>query len=190
VSLAAALVCAAAVAAPAEPRLHIEFTAAAPEFEAAAGEYRQIWKEDGARIVAAMEEATGLRFEQGPVKAIVYEGISSSGFGDMPMRLRASYPLETKRGTLVHELGHRLQGGLFRKREEDHPILFLYLYDVWVKLYGKAFADAQVAVESRRKGHYDYEGAWKDALAVTPAVRAVRLKEALTDRLFKPRPQQ
>jgi hypothetical protein len=190
-SPAAALVCAAVVAtaAPGEPRLHIEFTAAGPQFEAAAGEYRQIWKEDGARIVEAMEAATGLRFEAGPIRAIVFEGVSSSGFRDIPMRLRASYPLQTKRGTLVHELGHRLQGHLFRKGEEDHPVLFLYLYDVWTRLYGKDFADAQVAVESRRKGLYDYEGAWKDALAATPAVRATRLKEALTDRLFNPRPQ-
>ncbi len=187
-SLAAAVL-AAALAGTAEPRLQIEFTAQEPQFESAAAEYRAIWKEDGARIVAAMEAATGLRFETGPVKAVVFEGMSSSGYGDIPMRLRASYPLETKRGTLVHELGHRLQGRLFRKGEEDHPTLFLYLYDVWTTLYGKAFADAQVEVESRRKGYYDYEGAWKDALAATPAVRAIRLKEALADRLAPPRPQ-
>ena len=43
-----------------------------------------------------------------PIRAIVYEGISNSGYKRIPMRMRASYPPDTKRATLVHELAHRL----------------------------------------------------------------------------------
>jgi hypothetical protein len=181
----AAAVLAAALAGTPEPRLQIEFTAEEPRFEEAAAEYRALWREDGVRVVAEMEKATGLMFEPGPVRAIVYEGISMSGFKERPMRLRASYPRDSKRATLVHELGHRLQGHLFRKGEEDHPTLFLYLYDVWVRLYGKEFADAQVAVEGGRTGYYDYEGAWKQALSLSPEARAARLKAELGERVAR-----
>jgi hypothetical protein len=37
--------------------------------------------------------------------------------------------------------------GLFRRDEEDHDYLFLGLYDAWSDLYGRSFADAQVAIE-------------------------------------------
>ena len=43
-------------------------------------------------------------------------------------------------------------------------------------LYGKDFADQNVAVESRRKGLYDYESAWKWALTMSAEERAVRFK--------------
>src|SRR6476620_10553888 len=94
---------------PATPRLQIDFTPSADEFRAATDEYRAIWAKEGPRIVAAMERISGLRFEKGPVTASIYEGTSFSGEpGGRPMVLRASYPEPTKRGTLVHELGHRL----------------------------------------------------------------------------------
>ena len=142
------------------------FQAESDEFEAAAEEYREIWAEDGERIVAALENATGLPFEEQPVITIVYEGVSFSGYKKIPMRMRASYPTDTKRGTLVHELSHRLIADRVSKDFEDHPVIFLFLYDVWVELWGQEFADGQVAVESRRRGLYDYEGAWKTALAL------------------------
>ena len=40
------------------------------------------------------------------------------------MHLRASYPLDTKKATLIHELGHRLQSDLFHHDEDDHKYLF------------------------------------------------------------------
>jgi hypothetical protein len=133
-------------------------------------------------MVAALEEVSGLRFDPEPVGAIVMEAPSSSGYRSTPMTLRASYPAETKKATLIHELGHRLQSGLFRKEEDEHPPLFLFLYDVWVKLYGKEFADSQVAIESRRKGLYDYATAWKNALAMTPEQRAAKWRELVRSR--------
>jgi hypothetical protein len=44
-----------------------------------------------------------------------------------------------QKATLIHELGHRhlSQFRSITKDTEDHPLLFLWLYDVWVKLYGE-----------------------------------------------------
>ncbi len=154
------------------PRL--EFVPASETFAAAVGEYERIWTADAARIVRTMQDVSGLTFTDTAVTAIVFEGVSSSGFRDTPMRLRASYPLDTKKATLIHELGHRLQSPLFRQQDEEHGPLFLWLYDVWVALYGKEFADAQVLVEKRRRG--PYPRAWDEALALSPRERAERWK--------------
>jgi hypothetical protein len=161
----------------------IDFQPESPKFEAATQEYREIWRTDGAKITAALEEATGLEMEPGPIRAIVYDGISNSGYKQrFPRRRRASYPPDTKRATLVHELAHRLISSYVGKNEDDHPIIFLFVYDVWVKLWGQEFADEQVAVEGKRTGHYDYAGAWRDALALGPQERAKRWSEFLTER--------
>jgi hypothetical protein len=88
-----------------------------------------------------------------------------------------SYPANTRKATLVHELGHRLIATVGREDVEDHPILFLFLYDVWIDLWGNEFADVEVQVESRRRGLYDYESAWKTALSMTPAERASKFRE-------------
>jgi hypothetical protein len=160
----------------------IEFTAEKPEFDAAAEEYRAIWAAEGARIVSSMERITGLPWESNAIKAVVFEGISSSGYGDIPMRLRASYPSDTKRATLVHELGHRIFSH-FRLPSgvENHAVLFLFVYDLWVELWGQDFADAQVKVELQRGG--PYPAAWESALSTTPAGRAARWKEIVSANL-------
>lgn len=152
------------------PRL--DFVPENERFASAVGEYERIWAADAGRIVQTMQEVSGLTFTDTAVTAIVYEGVSSSGFRDTPMRLRASYPLDTKKATLIHELGHRMQSSLFRRQDEDHAPLFLWLYDTWVRLYGKEFADAQIAVEKRRGG--PYPRAWDEALALSQKERAER----------------
>jgi hypothetical protein len=150
-----------------------------PQFADATREYQEIWAREGARIVAAMQEVSGLKVEDRAVKAIVLEESSSSGYQESPMRLRASYPADTKKATLVHELGHRMQADFFTS-EEEHKYLFLWIYDVWVKLYGKEFADAQVAVE-RQRGRM-YPAAWDFALSFTPAERAKKWKDTVAER--------
>ena len=157
----------------------IDFQPESPRFEAATEAYREIWRTEGERISAALEAATGLEMEAGPIRAIVYEGISNSGYKRHPMYMRASYPPDTKRATLVHELAHRLIADLTSRDLEEHPIIFLFVYDVWVTLWGQDFADAQVAVESERRGNYDYESAWRDALALGREGRAERWKQFL-----------
>jgi hypothetical protein len=159
--------------------LAVNFTASAEAFHAATEEYRDIWAKEGSRIVAAMERATGLRFEPGPIEVSVYEGTSYSGErGGRLMVLRASYPTETKRGTLVHELAHRLAADVPFKGDH-HELIFLFVYDVWVDLWGQPFADEQVRIESLRKGIVDYESIWKKTLAMPAAERARRLQETL-----------
>src|SRR5688500_13348399 len=143
-------------------RLLINVTASAESFDVATKEYREIWASEEQRIVAAMERATGLRFETGPIGAVIYEGPSFSGFGERPMQLRASYSPATKRATLVHELGHRLIGDRVPRNIDHHSVIFLFVYDVWVELWGQAFADEQVAIEKKRTGGLaDYEGLWR-----------------------------
>lgn len=159
----------------------IDFQAESARFDAATEAYREIWRTEGERISAALESATGLEMEAGPIRAIVYEGISNSGYKRQPMRMRASYPPDTKRATLVHELAHRLISDFVSKDGEDHPIIFLFVYDVWVQLWGQEFADEQVAVESERRGNYDYESAWRDALALGREGRAARWKQFLAE---------
>jgi hypothetical protein len=84
------------------------------------------------------------------------------------MRFRASYPADEKKGTLVHELGHRMNEQLKTRPPDldEHRLLFLYLYDLYVDLYGKEFADREVAFGKTLKGLYDYESAWNWALAM------------------------
>lgn len=151
-------------------------------FQPAAAEYQAIWARDGVRIIAAMQRFSGLAFHESTVPVLVIAGASSSGRGSRPMRLRASYPEPTKRGTLIHELGHRLQNHLFARGEDDHPYLFLWLYDTWRELYGTAFADSQVAVESARLNpRHDYAGLWRAVLARDSSARAEAWR-ALRDR--------
>ena len=107
----------------------------------------------------AMESASGLRFvyptfADTAITATVVEAPSNSGYRTTGMRLRASYPIETKVATLDHELGHRLQGGLVHRDEEEHDYLFLWLYDVWTVLYDADWADRQVALEKARGQRY------------------------------------
>jgi hypothetical protein len=160
----------------------IDFEPESSRFNAATEEYRKIWRGEGERIGAALEQATGLEMEAGPIRTIVFNGISSSGYPGWPMRMRADLAPDTKRATLVHELAHRLVSPLMPRRFDDHPVIFLFVYDVWVDLWGQAFADRQVAVESSRRGRYDYEGAWRDALALGREGRAERWKQFLARR--------
>jgi len=164
-----------------DQRVSITFTPQNRQYAEAAEEYRRLWAEEGTRMIQAMERVSGLKFGEKEVKAVIYEGPSNSGFGSSPMNLRASYPTDVKKATLVHELSHRMNSQL-KKRPKDldeHRILFLYLYDVWEILYGKDFADQQVEVEKRRKGLYDYESAWNWALSMNKDERASRFEGIL-----------
>lgn len=170
----------------AQHHVRIDFVPQSDSSTAAAQEYTRLWASEGDRIVRAMEEVSGLAFvypafADTAITAIVFEGVSNSGYRESPMKLRASYPLDTKREAIIHELGHRLQAGLFRRDEEEHGPLFLWIYDVWVKLYGQQFADAQVEVERARRG--PYPKAWDEALALTPAQRAERWRAMVAERL-------
>jgi hypothetical protein len=184
--LALMVVMAVVSAAPAQvPRAPVSVTFA-PEkkntaLEAAAEQYRRIWADEGERMIDALEQVSTLPFPERDVKVEIYEGPSHSGRGSVPMRLRASYSPDVKKGTLVHELGHRMNAQLTKRPKDldEHRLLFLYLYDVWEDLYGRDFADREVAFEKTLKGLYDYKKAWTWALAMTRAQRFARFSEVV-----------
>ena len=163
--------------------LRIHFSPESEPFAEAAREYQSLWEAEGSRIIAAMEHVSGLKFPEKEIEAVVYEGISRSGSAGSPMRMRASYPVATKKATLIHELGHRHIAQLRRRPPglDEHRVLFLFLYDVWEKLDGKGFADEQVEVEKRRRGVYDYDAAWEWALAQSKEERTKRFSEIVRE---------
>ncbi len=142
--------------------LDLIFRSESPQLEKEAQEYIDIWSQQGENILGVLEKVSGLEFKQKKIEVLVYEGPSSSGGPEIPMKLRASYSKEVKMGTLVHELGHRLLESLSSRPEglDEHQTLNLFLYDSWFELFGKNFADMMVGVESERKGIYDYKKAW------------------------------
>lgn len=155
--------------------LHLRFSAVADSFQAAAREYDSLWAIDGDRVTHSLEAAAHLTFADigdTVIRVLVFEGASTSGYHERPMQLRASYPPATKKATLMHELGHRLESHLFRAAENDHPFLFLWLYDAWIDVYGEDFAQQQVGIEKRRGGVYP--AAWDSALALSHAERVAR----------------
>ena len=163
----------------AEEKVSMTFTPQDRTFAEAAEAYRRLWADEGLKIIEAIERGSGLTFLESYVNAVIFEGPSRSGVGDRPMYLRASYPADVKKATLVHEHGHRLIAQL-RNRPTDldeHRVLFLFLYDVWENLWGKDFADEQVTIESGRTGLYDYETAWKWALSMSKVARASRFAD-------------
>jgi hypothetical protein len=161
----------------------VSFVPAAPRFAAASDEYRRIWDEEGARIVAVMERVSGLTFPDSPIEVIVAQEPPMTAYDGRSIRLRASYSPTYKRATLVHEMGHRLALTLPRTAGlDDHRLLYLFLYDVWTDLYGRNFADRMVGIERRIPGPYDYDAAWTWALSMTRRERQARLR-ALRARL-------
>ena len=160
--------------------LNLTFSPESEKYEQATAEYQAIWSTDGKKIIEAMESVSGLKFTDKDVRVVVYEGVSWSGYRDKPMKLRASYPTDVKKATLIHELGHRLIVPIRipkTKQLDEHKVLFLILYDIWEKLYGREFADHAVEVEKKRKGIYDYESAWLWALSLSKEERAAQFKE-------------
>ena len=155
--------------------VRVTFTAQSDSFAAAVRDYQQLWAAEGTRMIATLEAGAGLRFvtpfyADTAINVIVFEGVSQSGYRDeVPMMMRASYSPDTKKATLLHELGHRLMDGMFRRDEDPHAALFLWLYDVWIAMYGQTFADEQVAVEKRRGG--PYPAAWDAATRLSPEGR-------------------
>ena len=153
----------------------LAFVPVGERFAPAADEYRRIWHAEGARIVAALEEAAGIEFPPAPIEALVGDTPPMTAYDGRTMRLRARYSPTYKTATLVHELGHRLSFLLPREAGlDDHRLLYLFLYDAWTDLYGADFADRMVAIE-RRIGRR-YADAWDWALAMSRDERRARLR--------------
>jgi hypothetical protein len=167
--------------------VRLEFRVEVDSFKAARDEYEQIWAADGRKMIAAMELTSGLRFvypqyADTAIVVTVREEAANSGFRDRSgIVMRASYSADTKRTTLMHERGHRLMAGLFTRDDEEHDELFLWLYDAWILMFGRATADEQVAIEKRRGARY--VAAWDKALGLSADQRAAAWRRVLEERL-------
>ncbi len=166
--------CFACAAAPAYAQPAVDFVAASAAHESAARAYQSIWREDGARIVAALEARTCLKFQESAVGALIDDAVSHSGGPDHPMGLRATYDLEVKRATLVHELGHRHLWQLTQRLDgvDGHQTLYLVLDRVWADVWGEEFARRGVLTESSWRSAYDYAAAWTWAHSMTADERS------------------
>ncbi|MBN1240010.1 MAG: hypothetical protein JXB36_16020 [Gammaproteobacteria bacterium] len=162
------------VSARAHANVEVDFIPSTAAHGYAARAYRAIWDEYGERIVAALEARTCLPFSESHVAAVIADAVSHSGGPEHPMRLRASYPGDVKRSTLVHELGHRHLWQLAERLDEldGHETLYLILDRVWADVWGDAFAEQRVGDEAGWRAEYDYAAAWTRARSMTPAERA------------------
>jgi len=160
-----------------------------PEFEKAAEEYAKIWKEEGNKIVTAIEKVGELKFKEKIINAIIYNEISFS----VPLKLQANNSMEHKKGTLTHELCHRLVVGnnITLKSGKTynswtmavHKHIDLILYDIYVELYGETFAKKEIAYEISLwtgKGISPYKTAWDWALSMTKEERQKLWKKILS----------
>ena len=159
-----------------------------PEFEKAAEEYKKLWKEDGNRIVTAIEKISGLKFKEKIINAVTCDDVSYS----VPLKLESNLSFENKKGSLVHELIHRLIVGNNLKFDfsyedpnwnaEVHKQVDLILYDIWVELYGEKSAKRQIEYEIsiwNGKGVSPYKIAWDFALSMTKEQRKKEFKKYL-----------
>ncbi len=145
------------------------------EFIEATTAYQRIWDNDGTKILETIMKISSLSFAEHYINALIFEGISFSN----PLMLRASYPEQVKRGTLIHELCHRLLvenniNVIGQDREIGqlltHKYVNLILFDIFSDLYGQGFAEEMVSVESARRPFYRV--AWEWALSLSREERA------------------
>lgn len=149
-------------------------------FEEAAKEYAQVWAEEGDKIVAAIEKISGLKFKEKIINAVIHEYTSNSN----PLYFQAGISAKHKKGTITHELCHRITVGNHVEAQADywhpnytlevHKLTDLILYDVLVELYGEEFAKGMVGHEISLwdgEGISPYEIAWNWALTMTKEER-------------------
>ncbi len=173
VAFIAVVACFAGASAQSEPA--VQFIASTAAHEHAARTYRSIWERDGQRIVEALEKWTCLRFPESAVVAVISDDVSHSGGPEHPMGLRASYDVDIKRATLVHELGHRHLWQLIERLDtlDGHRTLYLVLDRVWADVWGDEFAVERIRSESTWRASYDYGAAWTWARDLTVDERGI-----------------
>lgn len=145
------------------------------QFEKSVKEYKAIWEEQGIKITEAIERVSGLKFREKIINAIIYNGISYSS----PLRLQSNILIGHKKGTLIHELCHRLVVGnniVIETGKTDkswtiniHKHIYLILYDIWVELYGEKFGKKEIDYEIDlwpEKEMSPYKIAWDWALSI------------------------
>ena len=147
------------------------------KMESPTGRYEEIWRREGGKIVKKIEEASGLKFKESCINAIVF--VAKLPSRSCPLSLGANLTDERKLAVLIHELCHRILAaneiGLLKNQfqseqertYEVHKVLNLFLYDIWSDLYGEDFAKRNVEAEIGLKTSQIYKKAWKWALSMS-----------------------
>ena len=170
---------------PPPPAIRLDFRPNDDAVPAAARDYERIWLAEGPRMVRVMEAVSGLSFaatldRRAALHVEIVARADCAGDRDDVLQLPDGRSDDARKAMLTHELGHRLQAGLLGDVADDHVPLYLWLYDVWVQLYGRDFADAQVAAERRRGGAQ--QKAWDAVGTLTGAQRAARWQAIVDER--------
>lgn len=143
-------------------------------------EYEKLWDTDGEKIVKTIEKISNLKFQETEINAMVYYGNLPPQSKPLCLIVRETQDKFLR--TLVHELGHRIISGNVRNNNikqpkvDVHKTLDLILYDIWIELYGKKFADNAVEREKKIPSP-GYKEAWEWALSFTKEERAKKFKE-------------
>lgn len=145
----------------------------------AAKEYQLIWKNDGKTIVELIEKYSGINFKTKIINAVTFDDVSFS----IPMKLESSLTYDQKKGTLVHELLHRLlnDNKYLIPMEKDftekiHRMIDLILFDIWTDLFGKDKAKENMDHEIGY-GCLSYKNAWEWALSFSKEDRKTKFEE-------------
>lgn len=149
-----------------------------PRFIEGTEEYKSVWKEDGERITKAIERISGRFFRAESYNAIILDNKPSASY---PLILLSSYSLDTKKATLIHELTHKVlprNDEMKASEIENHKVLNLILYEIWVDVYGENFA--KNAVENERGWGDTYVKAWDYISTLTKEQRQERYKEFIS----------
>jgi hypothetical protein len=149
------------------------------EYIKAAKEYQLIWKNDGKTIIELIEKYSGMDFKTKIINAVTFSDVSFS----VPMTLESNLAYDQKRGTLVHELIHRLLVDYdfwFQDNENItetiHKIIDLILFDIWTDLFGKDKAKENMNHEISY-GCLDYKNTWEWALSFSREDRKTKFEE-------------
>lgn len=140
----------------------------AEDYSQAIKEYEKIWNSCGEKIFESWERHTGFKFRETYINAMVINATSRS----FPLTLRADNIVEIKKGTLIHELGHRILARRIKGRKgkldklSSHKFLDLFLTEVIEDVFGKKMVEITINFEKTLPP--EYAQAWDWALKLTP----------------------
>lgn len=140
-----------------------------PRFIEGAEDYKKIWQADGEKISTVIENISGFKFRAEEYNAIILDNKPS---GSYPLILLSSYPFEKKQSTLIHELTHKVlprTEAMKQSELENHKVLNLILYEIWIEVYGMEFADN--AIKGEIIWSDIYKEAWNWAISLSKEER-------------------
>jgi len=148
------------------------------EIKQATKEYQEIWDKDGQNIISTIERVSGLSFPKEDINVTIKEKPSRVEYGQIT--LRASYPYNIKKSTLVHELIHILiPNKIIKEFDEPHNVIYLILFDIWQEIFGKEYAIKSVNFERSLSPRYDK--CWSNVLKLSNRQRIIKFKSIINN---------